>query len=358
MNAKTFGLLSAVSAVLIVLAFIGQGRGGSGSIAGASAGTALFPGLAQELDSISGIVITGAGSEQLVSLERSDGTWRVTELGGYTAERASTGALLIALAEARIVEEKTRDPAFHARLGVEDIAADDATGMEIALLAGDGSRYAAILGDAYTGGQRYARASGSDQSVLIDQNPDISPNPSDWVDRSILDIEAGRVQRVRITHADGETLVMRRSSRDDRDFAVDDIPEGRELQYAGVANVSGNLLDGLRLEGVEAVSGEPGEPLATTEFRTFDGLVITVFVETLDDENSWLRFAASFDAAQAAEFAAEGAADDSAPAGNDVAGEADAVNERLSGWRYRIASYQLSQLTRRIDDLLRPVADE
>ena len=39
--------------------------------------------------------------------------------------------------------------------------------------------------------------------------------------------------------------------------------------------------------------------------------------------------------------------------GVDVAAEAQQLDQRLAGWRYRIASYQFDQMTRRMDDLLR-----
>ena len=35
-----------------------------------------------------------------------------------------------------------------------------------------------------------------------------------------------------------------------------------------------------------------------------------------------------------------------------TAAEAQAINERLGGWRYSIPDYQYGQITRRIEDLL------
>ena len=42
----------------------------------------------------------------------------------------------------------------------------------------------------------------------------------------------------------------------------------------------------------------------------------------------------------------------------DVAAEALDLDRRLSPWRYRIASYQFDQMTRRLDDLLRDLPEE
>ncbi len=79
--------------------------------------------------------------------------------------------------------------------------------------------------------------------------------------------------------------------------------------------------------------------------------------EAGDDEDPWLWFSASFDADQAAAFAAAADQDpDSSEA--DATAEANDINARLSGWRYRIPAYKHSQLTRRMEDLLQPVTDE
>ena len=68
------------------------------------------------------------------------------------------------------------------------------------------------------------------------------------------------------------------------------------------------------------------------------------------DEASWITLEASVDpAAEPAAASAEGAA----PA-EDPAGEATRINAKVGGWRYKIASFQYDQLTRRMADLLKP----
>jgi hypothetical protein len=345
MNRKAFGILILAACLFVVLAIVGQNRVGTGPIAGDSAGSRLLAGLSDNLNSISQVAISGAGGQQLVGLERADGQWTVSETGGYTAERAKVNALLIALAEARIVEEKTSNPTLHSRLGVEAIADPDATGTEISLNVANGDSFTIVLGDTYTSGQVYARLASNDQSVLIDRNPDVARDPSDWVARDIVNIASDRVQRVEITQANGEKLVIRRDDPGTADFGVDAIPAGRELQYAGVANVTANLLQNLRLDDVRPVSDEQAGPVVISEFWMFDGLVVTVTTTGVADD-AWLTFDARVDSETAVASA------DSAEA------EADDINDRVADWEYRIPSYQLSQLTRRIEDLLKPPPTE
>jgi hypothetical protein len=325
----------------------------------------------------------------LARIERAGEDWVVVEQGGYAAATAKVASLLIALAEARIVEEKTADPAFHSRLGVEAVDSATATGLEVTLTANDGASFEIVLGDAYGDGERYARLAASAQSVLIDRNPDVARDPADWVRPEIIAIPSSRVQRVEIRHADGEGLVIHKEARELSDYTVDSVPTGRELQYAGIANVTGSVLQALELDAVSRAPEAPGEVLATSEFRTFDGLVITVTATEAEEPEGqpWLSFAARFDADQALNFATEtvedlaaaaapaevadadaAATEDSdddasdataeATTADDPTAEAAALNQRLAGWRFRIPSYQYSQMTRRMNDLLRAPPSE
>lgn len=386
MNRRNFAILVLLAGVFALLAIVGQRRNDTASIAGASAGTLLIPALADRLDAVGQVLIEGAGPARLVTLDRGDDGWSVAEEDGYPADSKKLNALLIALSEARIVEEKTSNPDFYSRLGVEDIADEDAGSLELTLVADD-DRFSVLLGDAYGNDERYARLPDSAQSVLVNQNPDVSRDPSDWVLKQIVSVAGKRVQRVEIMHSDGERLVIRKDSPDETNFTVEAVPEGRELQYASIGNVSGTVLQDLRLDEVARQADDRPEPEVVTKFWTFDGLVVTATATRVDDENPWLTFNASFDPEQAAAFApapadasdtgdadaaaetpadaGASAADESetdasgdATSGPDVSAEADMINVRVRGWQYRIPSYQYSQMTRRMDDLLKPPADD
>jgi hypothetical protein len=379
MNRRNFAILALVAVILAVLAIVGQRRNDTASIAGESAGTLLLPALAGRLDAVGQVLIDGGGDKRLVTLERTDDAWSVDERDGYPADTKKLNALLIALSEARIVEEKTANPDFYSRLGVEAIDNPDAGGLRLTLVADD-DQYAVVLGDAYGNDERYARLPESERSVLVDKNPDVSRDPSDWVLKQIVSVAGKRVQRVEIMHADGERLVIRKESPDETNFTVDNIPEGRELQYASIGNVTGTVLQDLQLEAVARRADDRPEPDVVSKFFTFDGLVVTASAASMDDDEHWLTFNASFDPDQAAAFApttpaedASASDDDEAAAGGDEAAEADSgaadapgpdiaaeaamIDARVDGWQYRIPSYQYSQMTRRMEDLLKAPAE-
>lgn len=321
----------------------------------------LLPGLRPELDAIEDVEIRTAGDEVAVTLRRLDERWVVDERDDYPAEFSKIRDGLDALADAKIIELKTANPALHDRLGVEDIDSPTATGISVSI-HGDGIDVpVVILGETEGSNYRYARLANSEQSVLIDKNPDLPKSPAQWLVPQILDVRGPRIDRVTISHADGETLEIFKSEVGQSNYEVANIPQGRELQYPGVANVIGNSLRDLRLEDVASVQPDSGEPEVVTVFRTFDGLIVRAEGRHIDDAD-WLTFEASVDPdrptpqsddadseAGTADETTAGTASDSSP---DPVADAEHINDTVRGWRYKLASYQYDQITRRMADLL------
>ena len=59
--------------------------------------------------------------------------WTVAERANYPADVSKLRKLLLALSDAKIVEEKTSNPASYAIIGVEDPTMPGAAGAEIEL---------------------------------------------------------------------------------------------------------------------------------------------------------------------------------------------------------------------------------
>jgi hypothetical protein len=292
----------------------------------------------------------------------------VTEKSGYVASATELREALTGLAEARILELKTANAELYDRLGVEDITGAEAAGVSVTLAAPGHELPTIILGNAEGAKYRYARRAGEAQSFLIDRNPDFPRAAAQWVDSVIVDVRGDRVRQVTITHTDGEVLRLSKTGPELTNFEVAGVPAGRELSYPGVANVSANALRELNLEDVEPAAANPAVDPTIVEYRTFDGLVVRVTGVKRNDE-SWVSFEASVDAEQAAAAAAAPAAAASeagaapaapgapatAPAATtpDPAAEAERINAKVGGWRYKIAGFQYDQMTRRMADLLK-----
>ena len=373
MTNRTVTVLAAALVVLGALALIAQYDPQPPS----PGGGLLLPELAGELDEITQVTVMGAGSERVATLQRGeDGNWSIAEKAGYPADVEKVHHTLISLAESRIVEPKTANPDFYDRLGVEDVASDDAGGVAVTL-AGTDSQVNVIVGNTEGASQRYVRVPEQAQSFLIDRDPEVGGETTDWLAAEILAIPGSRMARVTVTHPDGEVVSVSKADPDQSNFDVEAMPEGRELQYASIANVMGTVLSNLSLQDVEPLT-DADVPTTVTEWATFDGLVITAESFERDDE-PWVAFRAEYrppaeipsedaDSGQDGTTANgtadasddEPAADDSAAEDDtmDVAAEALELDQRLAGWRYRIASYQFDQMTRRMDDLLRDLPEE
>jgi hypothetical protein len=347
MSKRALAILAVAFVALIALVMVGR-RDDAGP---AGAGTALVPNLEAALGDIERVTVARAGGEVVATLEKQPENWVVADKHGYVADAAKLRQALTALAEARVLEQKTSNAELYGRLGVEDVTAPTATGISVALTAPGHELPTVILGNAEGARYRYARRAGEAQSYLVDRNPDVPRAAAQWLDSVIIDVRSERVREVSITHADGEVVRLSKASPELANFEVADVPEGRELSYPGVANVVGNALRELNLEDVEPAADDAAAEPTVVEYRTFDGLVVRVTGVERDDE-SWITLEASADAA--APPAADAAPAEGAAPAADPAAEAARINEKVGGWRYKIASFQYDQMTRRITDLLKP----
>jgi hypothetical protein len=376
MSSRTVTVLAIVLVALVLLAIFGQRSGTSSS----GSGALLVPGLADALGEIERVTVIKANGETVATLERRPDNWIVSDKHGYAASPAKLRQALTGLAEARILEQKTANAELYTRLGVEDVAGAEAAGVSVTLTAPGRELPAIVLGNAEGATYRYARRAGEAQSFLIDRNPDFPRAAAQWVDSVIVDVRGDRIKQVTITHADGEVVSLSKAGPELTNFEVAGVPAGRELSYPGVANVIGNALRELNLEDVEPAAASPAVDPTIVEYRTFDGLVVRVTGVKRNDE-SWVSFDASVDAEQAAQAAAAAAPPAAEPAAAaaeggdapaaaegapptppvaaataatpDPAAEAERINAKVGGWRYKIAGYQYDQMTRRMADLLK-----
>ena len=294
-----------------------------------SAGGLLFPDLKAEINDLLQVSISKAGES--VTLRSEFGQWVLAEYKNYPVDTRELRQLLLSLADGKKLEEKTSKVEMYGRLGVEDTSADS-QGIEIRLSGPDSER-SLIIGNLAQREYRYARISGEAKSWLIDQNPTLPGDLSDWLLPEILDIDSTLIQSVTITHDDGETIRIDKEDAAVIDYSVSGIPEGREIRYPSIVDGMAGVLSGLNLEDViEASESQQDDSPATTIFTTFDGLKITV-KSSIRNENVWITVDA-----ERPDAASE---------------EATRINERVGGWEYQIQSYKADQLRRRWDDILK-----
>jgi len=349
-------VLFALIAILIALEF-GDHEQSGGS------GQPLFDDMKSDINDIEQVRVESRDEETVVVRKTDDG-WVLSNRDDFPADVATVREVLLALADARVLEQKTADPERYEALGVREPEADGSAGVRLTA-SGGGRNYAVIIGNTAQGSNRYVRIDGDVQSLLIDTNPELPEDVGGWLARELVDIDTANVHSVVIEHADGETLRIGKDVREDADFSVAELPEGRELSYPTVANSIGGALNDLELEDLRP-AGE-ADPDVNTTVTTFDGLQLRVRTYRGDeqDDATWIALEAvtvepppGTDAEAAEETGNDSpeARSEDGPETTDVrdieAVAAD-INARSVGREFRIPGYKANQLTRRWDDILR-----
>ncbi len=340
MNRKTLLALVVVTAALILIA-VSVSTSRQKTIAG---GARLLPDLKASLNEISRISIVGKGGVTIATLERGDTRWTLTERDGYPVDLGKLRQILISLADAEVIEEKTSIPEYYDRLGVEDVALDNATGHRIDLY-GAAQTISVIVGNTNNGNSTYVRRAGEAASWLVSGAIELDDDPVGWLARDLIEIPSTRIATVTITHPDGEVLRLRQQSAEQPGFEVLDIPKDRVLSYENAGDSIGRALASLTFDDVTAAADLESNDIqpVVARFGTFDGLVIEARSYHSDDTVQ-VRFSA---------FTGDSAADNDA-----VSEEAEAINTRLGSWAYTLPEYQSDLLVSRMDDLLLPTIDK
>jgi hypothetical protein len=338
-----------------------------------TAGARVLPALASELNAITEVRLVKAGDQAAVTLKRAEANWLVAERADHPADSAKVRKLLIDLSDLKVIEQKTDNPAHYAVLGVEDVKEPAATGVRVEL-AGLSQPASLIIGKSAGSRSSYARLAQSAQSLAVSPAITLDADPRNWLDRSLLDIPAARVQEVKVTDSAGRSYVARRESREQTDFTVPDLPKGKVLTSPTAANAGSTALGALSCDDVRAAA--PAEAsardMARAEFRLFDGTVIEV-TGRKEGEQHWIHLAPRYDEAQQQLFATPApapapAAPDTksesppapaaAPAAaerkpDEVAAEAKKLAAQFAGWDYEVPAYKYESLFRPLDELIK-----
>ncbi len=372
MTPKTLILLIAATAVLVVGGLFYYESSAPPSET-AVEGELLFPGLIDEVNDVASLEV--ATEEGQFTVQRGDEGWGLVERGGYPVLLERVRATLLALAEVKLVERKTENPALYERLGVQSVG--EGTGAEtpsksVTAKRADGSVLAALIvgksREAGTGATYYARRVGESASWLVEgERPPLPETGDEWLDKKVLELDRAEVRAGRTTHADGEVVTIAKKDSE-TDYTVLDVPEGRELKYASVAGGIAGSMQYLNFEEVLPVTEfeEPGPAVAVTELWTKDGMRVDARVFEGEDGKTWGLFHATLDlegtptlpqpTGPQPEAVAESVATPRPAA--EVQAEIDALNARLDRWAYELPQYSRTNLTKRLEDLLKPLPTE
>lgn len=372
MTSRRLLILCIVAVVAIAAGVWLAGRQGSSASGGERA--ALYPGLKETLNSVSAIRIYKAGDARVVELQREGDSSTVSERDNYPADEGKLRRLLVAVADAKVDEEKTSNPEGYATLGVQDTKGKSATSMRIELV-GTPKPVNLIVGKQGSGSRStYVRRAGEPQSWLINTSIDTSGTPEAWLRKDIIDVSADRMQSATVATKGAKPYTAAKATRADANFAVEGLPKGKSLSAPSAANTFASSLTGLSLADVRAASAfQATPPAAHATFKTFDGLVVDVD-GWVQDQKHYVALHPSFDPAQAERFkvatapadekkADEKTADDRKPdekkpaeapkpAAPHVEEDAKKAGAKVTGWVYEIPDYKYESIFKPVDQLI------
>jgi hypothetical protein len=330
-------------------------------------GAALLPSLAGELNTVTALSVRRGGAAPTVTIHEQGGRWTVAERGDYPADVSKLRKLLLALSDAKIVEEKTSNPANFSIIGVEDPSLPGASGAEISITARDG-KHAVIIGKPIGEGN-FARRSGENSSYSVEPGISFEAEPRYWIDSHLIDITAANIRSIEIKPAAGAAYTVHRvvadssnsgapgtpsagpktpsagpstppgadpntagthpaSPKDAENFTLDGVPPGRKAADAASLAPSPSTFGGLTADDVTPAGGVDFSKATVATVTLSDGNVITMTGAVVGDKH-WVQVQASKDAA---------------------------LNARAAGRAFDIAGYRFDGIFRPLEQLLVPKA--
>ncbi len=228
-----------------------------------------------ELAAVEQIELAHAG--QQVVLQRDGEAWTVASRDHFPLQRERLAALLLALREARVIEAKTSNADYHARLGLTEGESSDSA-LRVSVKAGDGG-FGVLFGNK-VGSDQLVRFTGQDQVWLVNRALSMSANPQDWLDLQVSQIPLEQVATAHWRYADGEELQLDKASEGDYNFKLAD---GEGAGHERELNSMVLALADLRAQNVALRSAKQlGEPVLGMQLSSWSGATLAASLYDVD----------------------------------------------------------------------------
>ena len=294
------------------------------------AGDLVLPGLESALNSVTEVRLA-KGDDTHATLKRGSSDWLVGERE-YPADSGKVRKLLLDLGALNVVEEKTRLAANYAQLGVEDVNSPKASGTRVEVVT-PAKTYGIIIGKSSSAKSGYVRVVNTPPSMLAAPLVAVDADPKRWLDHTLLDVAQDRIKEVEVRPAQGPAYSASRDKKEQPDFAVSNVPKGRELTSPGAADSIAGSLVALTLDDARKQGQRSDPKISHVIFHTFDGLELDLSGHK-EGTQALITIAARSTA-------------------KDTEGEAQKLSARLQGWQYEIPAYKYEAIFRPLEDLLK-----
>lgn len=339
MTPKLFTGLTVTAAVSLALAAFVHSRADSWST-GVATGSKLIPSFQRDMPRLS--TITLKQGTQSITLERKGEAWSLKDRGGYPVQGERVRALLLRLADAELVDRKTRNPERFAMLELEDLSAKDAKSRFLSLGDDKGKPVAEFLigkrsveqFGAGKGGT-YIRRPAEKETWLVNSEIEVNPAVNVWVDTMIFEAQIAQVKRVEVDLGTEKVVVNREAGKPaNKDaYSLVGMPEDKKLKSDYTLEDLVNAFARIELEDVRRPVSPPVSSNATMSaaYEMENGGKIVLKVRSEGDA----RWAA-------AEATGEG----------EAKAVVDAINARATGWEFRLPNWKYEQIFKKQADLI------
>jgi hypothetical protein len=322
MSRQRFALLVVVALVAIAAAFyVSTQRNAPHE----TPGLALLPALADDLNAVTAVTVRKGSATPTLTLHKVGQQWSVAERADYPADVSKLRKLLVSLRDAKIVEEKTSDPARFPQIGVEDPVDAAAAGAEVAVLTA-GGKSAVIVGKA-VGDGNFVRRQGENLSYSVQPSISLETEPRFWIDARLIDVPVALIQSIEFKPAAGSSFALHRFNPADNSFSLDGVPAGRKAKDGHALAPSPSMLTGLNAEDVAASSSVDFSSPSQVIVTLTDGNVLTLTGTVVADKH-WIQVKSNKDAD---------------------------LTTKAQGRAFQIASYRYDEIFKPLDQLLEPL---
>jgi hypothetical protein len=306
-------------------------------------GLPLFPSLASDLNTVTSLSVLKGSATPSVTVHKQGDEWTVAERANYPADVAKLRRLLLSLSDAKILEQKTSDPANYSIIGVEDPTKPGATGAQIELIAKAGKQDLIVGKPAEQGS--FVRRVGEKSSYVVEPAISFEAEPRYWIDTRLLDLSADKIQSIQFKPDTGPAFTVRRVTEPPKPvettmpatpampaaspiskFVLEGAPSGRQALDSNGLAPSPSTFSNLNDDDVAPVGDIDFSKPSTVTLSFADGSVITLTGAAVG-EKRWIQVAASKDAS---------------------------LSAKANGRAFEIANYRYDQIFKPLEQLLVP----
>jgi hypothetical protein len=302
--------------------------------------TEFLPGFADNVKNAASIHVASHGNE--FDLSFNGGKWVLPGHGNYPADFDQVRHTLIGLAALQTIAPKTDRADWQHYVNLD--APPQGNGTEFIVKDASGKTLASLitgtteqLGDPNGTIGLFVRHTGDNQTYLARSVFTPAGDLLSWLNNSVIDLGAARIQQVTVTPPKGAGYTVTRAKDADLKFSLANPPK------TGTPNQQ--MLDAVPY-AVSSFSLEDVQPVASIDFsaashavgKGFDGLVITVDIAP-KGKDLWGRLTAS-----------------TAPgASPDAVKDAGQINAKAAGWAYKLPAEKGKALIADLATIMTPV---